>query len=426
MQITGPAAGSKRLQTPDSPDGVQTRGTYGNCAGGVTPWGTILTGEENVDYFFGGDYSNSGETDNYQEFGMQSRHRGSWSKHFARWDMSQTPAEPLHMGWIVEIDPYDPTSVPKKRTVLGRYKHEGANVHINPDGRVVAYSGDDQQFQFLYKFVSLNRYQPDNRAANLRLLDEGQLFCARFSDDGTLRWLPLKVGRGPLTSANGFNHQGDVMLDCRKAAKLLGATPMDRPEDVEVNPVNGQVYVMLTNNSRRKPDNTDAANPRGPNRAGQIVELIAPKGDHASETFNWEMLIVAGPKDEPGTKYHPQISANGWLACPDNCAFDKLGNLWIATDGAEQYDVADGIWACELSGAYRALTKRFLRTPLGAELCGPFFTPDSENLFCAVQHPGQGSTFDKPSTRWPDFDDSLPPRPSVVVITKQGGGRIGS
>jgi uncharacterized protein len=426
MQMTGPAAGNPRLITVDSPDAVRTLGTYGNCAGGVTPWGTILTGEENVDFFFGGDFSDTKEQENYQRFGMTEKHRGSWSRHFKRWDMSQTPAEPLHVGWIVEIDPFDPQSVPKKRTVLGRYKHEGANVFINADGHVVAYSGDDEQFEYLYKFVSKNTYQPDNRMANLQLLDEGTLYCARFSDDGTMQWLPLVFGQGPLSEKNGFSSQGDVLLDCRKAADLLGATPMDRPEDVEVNPVNGKVYVMLTNNSRRSEDQLDGPNPRAKNRGGQILELSPVDGDHSKERFTWEMLLIAGPKDEPGTRYHPDISENGWLANPDNCAFDKLGNLWVATDGAEQYQVADGVWACEVEGERRALTKRFLRTPVGAELCGPFFTPDSENFFCAVQHPGDKSSFEQPSTRWPDFDPDMPPRPSVVVITKTGGGRVGS
>ncbi|GAA0368811.1 PhoX family phosphatase [Bowmanella denitrificans] len=426
MQMTGPAAGSQRLHSQYSTDGVKTRGTYGNCAGGVTPWGTILTGEENVDNFFGGDFSQSGEVENYQRFGMQEVFHTSWGLLDKRWDMRENPSEPLHVGWVVEIDPYDPHSVPKKRTTLGRYKHEGANVFINRDGRVVAYSGDDQQFEYLYRFISKERYQPDNRKANLSLLDEGTLYCARFADNGSMQWLPLVFGQGPLTTENGFQSQADVLLDCRKAADLLGATPMDRPEDVEVNPVTGQVYVMLTNNSRRTEAQTDGPNPRAKNLAGQVLELTPPQGDHSADSFSWDLLLVAGRKGDAGTHYHANISDNGWLACPDNCAFDNLGNLWIATDGAEAFGVADGVWATEVTGENRALTKRFLRTPMGAELCGPFFTPDAQNFFCSVQHPGDGSSYDNPKTRWPDFRDDMPPRPSVMVITKQGGGRIGS
>ncbi|XOV78235.1 MAG: PhoX family phosphatase [Aestuariibacter sp.] len=426
MMMTGPAAGSQRLKTPDSPDGKRTFGTYGNCAGGVTPWGTILTGEENIDYMFGGDFSASGEQENYERFGMRSEFRGSWGLHHDRFDMSKTPAEPLHAGWVVEIDPYDPDSIPKKRTTLGRFKHEGANIFINADNRVVAYTGDDQRFEYLYRFVSSGRYQPDNREANMTLLDDGILYCAKFDAEGKIRWLPMVYGQGPLTAENGFHSQADVQLDCRKAADLLGATQMDRPEDVEVNPVTGRVYVMLTNNSRRQATQTDGPNPRAENHGGQILELAPVDGDHCADEFDWDLLLVAGPKEEAGTQYHPAMSDNGWLACPDNCAFDKLGNLWISTDGAEHFGVADGVWATEVSGPNRGLTKRFLRTPVGAELCGPFFTPDSENFFCAVQHPGEGSTFDAPVTRWPDFDPAIPPRPSVVVITRKGGGRIGS
>ncbi|MEM0909495.1 MAG: PhoX family phosphatase [Pseudomonadota bacterium] len=426
MAITGPASGSERLKTNYSRDGIKTFGTYGNCSGGVTPWGTILTGEENIDYMFGGDYRDNPERENYERFGMHSEFRGSWGLHDARFDMTKTPAEPLHVGWVVEIDPYDPTSTPKKRTALGRFKHEGANVFINTDGHVVAYTGDDQRFEYLYRFVSKNKYQPSNREANLTLLEEGTLYCAKFEDDGSVKWLAMVHDEGPLTSQNGFNSQADVQIDCRKAADLLGATPMDRPEDVEVNPQTGHVYVMLTNNHKRDNDQTDGPNPRPNNNGGQVLELTPPDGNHNTETFSWDLILVCGPKDEQGTKYHPAVSDNGWLACPDNCAFDALGNLWISSDGAKAFGVADGVWATEVSGEFRGLTKRFLRAPIGAEMCGPFFTPDAENFFSAVQHPGEGSTFDVPSTRWPDFRPDMPPRPSVVVITKDGGGRIGS
>ena len=427
MVMTGPAAGSERLKTILSPDGRLTYGTYGNCAGGTTPWGTILTGEENVNVYFSGEVEGTGEEENYERFGMGFRNK-SWGKHHARWDLQQNPREPLHVGWIVEIDPYNPDSIPKKRTTFGRCKHEGANLHINPDGRVVGYTGDDAQFEYIYRFISSGFYQPDNRSANLDLLDEGTLSVARFNDDGTLTWLPLVYGQGPLTTANGFNSQGDVMLDVRKAADLLGATRMDRPEDVEVNRVNGRVYAMLTNNSRRTSGELTAANPREANRDGQIVEFWPENGDHTQSTFVWDMVLIAGnPATTEGTLYHPNITENGWLSCPDNCAFDNLANLWIATDGAERAQgVADGVWATELDGPNRGLTKRFLRTPFGAELCGPEFTPDNSTFFCAVQHPAEGGNFDEVRTRWPDFDPDLPPRPSVVAITRRGGGRIGS
>lgn len=427
LTFTGPAAGSHRLKTALSDDGIKSYGTYSNCAGGVTPWGTVLSGEENIDYVFAGDFSQSDEVETHKRFGMRSKLRKSWAKYHDRWDMSKQPNEPLHAGWIVEIDPYDPNSTPKKRSALGRFKHEGCNLYITKDQQVVAYTGDDQAFEYLYKFVSDKRYDPNDRQANLTLLDEGTLFCARFYDDGRLEWLPLTYGKGKLTEANGFFNQGDVMIDTRKAADLLGATPMDRPEDVEVNPHSGQVYVMLTNNQQRTEQQVDAVNPRAFNAAGQILELIAPNDDHSATMFHWEMLLIAGKPDKHTlTQYHPDITERGWLACPDNCAFDHRGNLWIGTDGAQSFDIADGLWATELSGHNRALTKRFLKVPIGAELCGPYFTPDNKHLFCAIQHPGSGSNYHNPSTRWPDFKQGLPPRPSVVVVSHKNAKVIGS
>lgn len=425
MQITGAAAGNPRLQSIISKDGVHTLGTYGNCAGGVTPWGTILTGEENVDGFFSGDYKSTDEADNYERFGMFKRYK-NWGEYIDRWNLDKNPHELLHMGWIVEIDPYDPQSKPKKRTTLGRYKHEGCNVFINDDGHVVAYSGDDQKFEYIYKFVSKNKYDKDNRAANLDLLEEGTLYVAQFKEDGTLQWQPLVYGQGPLTEKNNFASQGDVYIDARRAADLMAATPMDRPEDVEVNPVTGKVYAMLTNNSDRKADDLNPANPRPHNKHGQIIEFWPENGDHSDQRFRWELFLLAGDPKKTVALYHPDTSDRGWLSCPDNCAFDRLGNLWICSDGAQHSGIADGMWATEVSGSHRGLTKRFMRIPIGAEMCGPFFTPDSENLFCSVQHPASGSSYDKPSTRWPDFSDDMPPRPAVMVTRKIGGGRIGS
>ncbi|WP_096086360.1 PhoX family protein [Agaribacterium haliotis] len=425
MIISGAASASSRLQTLISKDGIHTLGTYGNCAGGLTPWGTILTAEENVDAYFHGDIKHQPEAENYQRFVSRTGVK-AWANYFPRWNLDKNPNELLHVGWVVEIDPYDPGSKPKKRTSLGRFKHEGCNVYINADKHVVAYSGDDQAFEYIYKFVSKNKYDEHNRQANLDLLDEGSLYVARFDASGKLHWLPLTYGQGPLTEKNGFSSQADVLIDARKAGDLVGATPMDRPEDVDVNPVNGRVYAMLTNNSRRKHDQLDAANPRAHNANGQIIEFWPEGGDHTKTEFNWDLMLLAGKPGEVATSYHADISENGWLSCPDNCAFDQLGNLWIATDGAEKSGIADGVWATEVNGPNRALTKRFLRTPIGAELCGPFFTPDDENFFVSVQHPGGGSSFDKPTTRWPDFDSAVPPRPSVLVITKQGGGRVGS
>lgn len=428
MFLNGEASGHKRLQTATSPQGKTTKGTYGNCAGGVTPWGTILTAEENIQNYFVGNIDNVVEKENHQRFGIAKRPYFYWAKHYPRWNIEKNPREPLHVGWVVEIDPYDPQSTPKKRTSLGRFKHEGCGVWLNKDKRIVVYSGDDQRFEYIYKFVSDATFDTQNLQNNADILDKGQLFVAKFENDGKLHWLPLTFGHGPLTAKNGFHSQADVMIDTRKAADLLQATPMDRPEDVEVNPKTGTVFAMLTNNSQRSASQINPANTRAYNIYGHIIEMHAPNNDHTSTEFTWDFFIMAGnpQKSAHRSKYHEKISQYGWFVCPDNCTFDNQGRMWVATDGGDKQGIADGVWACDVEGEGKALTKHFLRTPIGAELCGPFFTPDNTTFFAAVQHPGENSSFDSPSTRWPDFAPKTPPRPAVVAITKKDGGVIGT
>lgn len=434
-ELTGPAAGHARLQTKADPSGRKVIGTLNNCAGGKTPWGTILTAEENFHQYFAGDPANGPEAQNHARMGIKGKPGYGWGRFFERMDVTTEPNEPNRFGWLVEIDPYDPQATPKKRTALGRFKHEAGTTVINPDGRVTVYSGDDTRFEYLYRFVSAGTYNATDRAANMGLLDEGTLSVARFDADGGLVWLPLVFGQGPLTADNGFHSQADVLIEARRAGDLVGATPMDRPEDVETNPVNGKVYVMLTNNTKRKPEQADGANPRGGNPFGHVLELSAPDAghgaDHTAERYQWDVFLLAGDPGQPdsGAKYHPDVTANGWLAAPDNCAFDAHGRLWISTDqGGQQAKRGspDGIFACQVDGAERALTKFFYAVPRDAEMCGPEFTPDGKTLFVAVQHPGEGSTFDQPSTRFPRFADGLPPLPSVVAIRKDDGGEIGA
>jgi uncharacterized protein len=249
-----------------------------------------------------------------------------------------------------------------------------------------------------------------------------------------MRWLPLVFGEGPLTPANGFRSQADVVIEARRAADVVGATPMDRPEDVEVHPATGRVYVVMTYNERRKPGEVNVANPRGPNKYGHIIEIVPPlaggQADHTATECAWGFFMMAGdPRNaEHGARYAGSVSANGWVAAPDNLAFDPKGRIWITTDGQE--DAAgfnDSLYAAQVSGAGRGATRCFFVGPSGAEVSGPAFTPDGTTLFLSVQHPGndEGSSFEKPSTRWPDFRDGVPPRSAVVAITRKDGGDIG-
>ena len=437
MEITGPAAGHDRLKTKADPTGRRVLGMLNNCAGGLTPWGTWLTCEENFHgYFWGALADDHPEAKNYKRYGAPGNWY-AWGKWYDRFDVNKEPNEANRFGWIVEIDPFDPTSTPKKRTTLGRMKHEGAAGLINTDGRYVIYTGDDERFDYAYRFVSSARVDRQNRAANMNLLDEGTLSVARFNADGSMDWLPLLHGQGPLTEANGFRSQADVLIETRRAADLLGATKMDRPEDFEANQQTNKVYLLLTNNTRRKADQIDAANPRADNKFGHIIEMMPPDGDHAAARFTWEILVKCGDPSiaAVGATFNPATTKDGWFGMPDNVAVDHQGRLWIATDGnsGSKTGRADGVWALGTEGEARATGKLFFRCPAGAELCGPCFTPDDETLFVAIQHPGeaddddpkaQPATFENPSTRWPDFKPDMPPRPSVVAITKRGGGKI--
>ena len=402
MRVDGPAAGHDRLKTSADPSGARILGTLNNCAGGVTPWGTYLTAEENFHGYFWSDLCKTGgkpprglggdQAKSYERYGVPGLWQ-AWGKFVDRFNVDKEPNEPNRFGWIVEIDPLDANSVPVKHTALGRFRHEGAECLVNKDGRVVVYCGDDARFDYVYRFVSEGTYDPNDREANMTLLSKGTLAVAKFRDDGAVEWLPLLHGGQWLNETFGFKSQADVVIDARLASDLLGATRMDRPEDVQPNPVNGRVYVILTNNKDRKAGEEDAANPHAENVFGHIIELTPPDDDHAASEFRWEVLVRCGDPSvsDVGALWNPDTSTNGWFACPDNAAVDAQGRLWISTDQGEPWPTgrADGLYALETEGKRRRTAKLFFRCPVGAEMCGPCFTPDQERCSwpCSIHPP---------------------------------------
>ncbi len=427
------------MRTNFDPTGMSTQGTFNNCGGGKTPYNTFLTCEENFDQYYG---NGDGQTNELAaqanaRFGIRAE-GGSrqWYQYVDRFDLRKDPNNPNTQGWVVEIDPYDPTATPVKRTALGRFKHEASSTTTSAAGQVVVYSGDDARFEYIYKFVSESPVNTASREANFGILDSGTLYVARLNDDGTGDWLRLVAGEGPLTAVNGFPTQAEVVLFARQAADLLGATQMDRPEDIDVSPTTGYAYVALTNNTRRTEDQVDAANPRPSNSFGHIVEIRELNGDAAAEQFNWDIFMLCG---EPGSESSDTPSGRTYfagydetqvspIANPDNLAFGTDSVLWIATDGQPRTAVGgnDGIFACPTEGPERGHNQQFLSSVAGCEVASLVFNAQQTALFASIQHPGEGGVRDTDIvSNFPDGEQ--PPRPTVIGIGKKGGtGRIGS
>ena len=430
IELTGPALGDPRLATSYDPTGTVVRGMLNNCGGGVTPWGTLLTAEENFNQYFAhrGSLPSGPVKEVHARYGLTSGHseRG-WELFEPRFNLLVEPNEPFRFGYIVEVDPYDPAFMPKKRTALGRLKHEAATCAVAGDGRVAIYSGDDERFEHVYKFVSsapISRH----REHNLDLLDEGTLYAARFNADGSGDWVALHAGAGPLA---GWS-RSDVLLNTREAARLMGATRMDRPEDIQMNPRTGKVYCAMTNNTQRTaagPNAIDAANPRPNNRHGHVIELTETGNDAGSESFTWEIFMLCGDPNNPGDAtyfagFDPSMASA--ISCPDNVAFDRRGNLWIATDGQiNTFNRNDGIFAVPVEGQDRGYVRQFLSGVPGGECASLILTPDAATLFVSIQHPAEGTSIASPLHRWPDGDV---PRPTVIAVRKDAPGNpmIGS
>ncbi|MFI1015523.1 PhoX family protein [Streptomyces sp. NPDC020965] len=442
FELTGPAAGSPLLTTSADPTGARVLGTFNNCAGGTTPWGTTLHGEENINNYFA---NGSRATDRRYGLATGATER-KWERFDQRFDVAREPNEAHRHGWVVELDPYDPDSTPRKRTALGRFKHEGAQPRLTDDGRPVVYMGDDERFEYFYKFVSSKRMRRGtSRAArehNLTLLDEGTLYVARLTGDspqdidgsgalpgdgefdGLGVWIPLATGS--VSHVPGMTAE-EVYVFTRLAADKVGATKMDRPEDVEPSPRTGRVYVALTNNTDRgkagKPG-ADEANPRNLNKHGQILELAEHRNDPARERFAWRLFLVAGDPNDPSTYFagFPKDRVSP-ISCPDNVAFDAHGNLWISTDG-NKLGSNDGLFGVATHGERRGELKQFLTVPVGAETCGPVI--QDRRVLVAVQHPGETdfATVENPGSTWPDGPGRLV-RPAVVAVWRTDGRNIG-
>jgi secreted PhoX family phosphatase len=435
--LGGPAAGHRLMRTAADPEGRTVLGTLNNCAGSATPWGTYLAGEENFNFYFAGGAQRDADQ---LRWGMTAEAWLRWPEHDSRFDARQHPNEFHRFGWIVEVDPMDPTAPPIKRTALGRAAHEGAWVGTTQDGRAVVYSGEDARFEYLYKFVSAGRIAPASATqtaaqANRTLLDHGTLYVARFDADGTGRWLALVHGQGPLTAAAGFADQGEVLIKARQASDALGATRMDRPEWLAIDAAQRTVYCSLTNNTARgKPGQpgVDAANPRANNVMGQVIRWQEDV-DFDATSFRWDHLLLAG--DPANTRLEAQGNIRGDIfACPDGLMLDARGLLWIQTDAAA-YEMRQGemqhmgnnqMLACDpTTGEVR----RFLTGPVNCEISGATMAPDGRTLFVNIQHPGEPpsdrSEVDE-ITKYSTWPTGGRPRSATLAIRRLDGGLVGT
>jgi len=427
IDITGPAAGNALLQTAADPTGTHVLGTFNNCAMGFTPWGTYLTCEEN----FNGYFRKTAATNALEKrYGIGSSASYQWHTTDPRFDVDATPNEPNRFGWVVEIDPFDPSSTPAKRTGLGRLKHEGAWVEETADGRVVVYLGDDQANEYIYRYVSDEPWQETIDAGGSPL-DDGVLYVARFDADGTGTWLPLTTANPALAA---FATQADILINARAAADAVGATKMDRPEWIDVYKPKKEVYVTLTNNSGRGTGTNpavDAANPRPSNVYGHIVKW-SYASDFSDPTFAWEIFALAG---DPANPAHGSTIVGDKYGSPDGLYFAPSGRMWIQTDVSSS-TIGSGAYAgfgnnqMLCADPSTKETRRFLVGPKGCEITGVFATPDEKTLFVGIQHPGEAPSGNNDPANptafssWPDGGGR--PRSALLVVTKDDGGVIGS
>ncbi len=415
---------------PRIPAATKSFGTWNNCGNGSTPWGTYLACEEN----FNGYYSSSEEvqdnkpsalTPEFVRYGISENDWGyGWARIDERFDISKHPNESNRNGYVVEIDPKDPNSTPKKRTALGRFKHENAELVINNDGRVVVYMGDDERGEFLYRYVSDGVYAPGVPTDSL--LEEGTISVAKFDEDGTGRWLDLTP------ESTGMASAAEIAIHTRMAGSAVGATTMDRPEWVAANPRAAEVYCCLTNNKNRGVktnaggDATPAMgpNPRAENHYGQIVRWRPDGADHTAAGFAWDLYVLAGNPTVHDDAYagSSNINADNMFNSPDGLKFDANGLLWIQTDGNysnEEAFAGHGNNQMLAGDTVTGEIRRFLVGPNECEVTGLAWTPDRRTMLVGIQHPGE-----RGNSHWPGGGDSVP-RSAIIAITRDDGGVIG-
>ncbi len=425
MILTGPAAGHDLLKTAADPTGTRTLGTWNNCGSGRTPWGSYLTCEENFNFYFSATDPNYRVSSSLKRYGVSGREWWGygWATLEERFDVSKHPNEPNRAGYVVEIDPFDPHGMPKKLTALGRFKHENAACFLATNGHVVVYMGDDERGEFLYRFVSERPYSANGNNADL--LEKGMLYVAKFDDKMRGKWIPLT----PVTVGMG---QAEICIHTREAASKVGATTMDRPEWVAVNPTKTEVCVALTNNKNRgikpnaggDPTPPNGPNPRSENHYGQIVQWMPDEGDHTAEGFRWQLFALAGnpAAHQDAFAGSSNINAGNMFNAPDGLAFDDTGLLWIQTDGkyTNEGDFA-GMGNNQMLAGDTATgeIRRFLVGPKEAEITGLTWSPDRRTMFVGIQHPGEQG-----NSHFPRGGSSVP-RSGVFAVRRSDGDRIG-
>ena len=425
MMLTGPATGHDLLKTAADTTGTTSKGTWNNCGNGKTPWGTYLACEENFNGYFSAEDAAHEVSADLQRYGISAKDWGySWARIDDRYDVAKNPNEPNRAGYVVEIDPTDPTSTPRKLTALGRFKHENAETVVNNDGRIVVYMGDDERGEFLYRFVSQGVYAPG--ADTDDLLENGTLSVARFHDNGTGEWLALTPDTTGMASA------AEICIHTRQAGSAVGATTMDRPEWISANPNKAEVYCALTNNKNRGVksnaggDDTPVGgpNPRKANKYGQIVRWSPENADHTASGFTWDLYVLAGNPvvHSDARAGSANVNKDNMFNSPDGLSFDSNGLLWIQTDGKYSNEgdfEGQGNNQMLAGDPATGEIRRFLVGPNECEVTGLTWSPDRRTMFVGIQHPGADG-----NSHWPDGGSSVP-RSAVIAVTRDDGGLVG-